>query len=152
MMTKKAPIRLVMSGLVAGGLALAAGASGKTLGALYQAVGGDNGFPYVRCGTNDLVFAESIGYTAPPSLGGVQVCNQVSTNHNQWFYNTGCSSSATWHRPRVRTNAGVLPGQNNQAVQWTSQTFSQVNISTEKWGYPSTCVTNRQTIAWSSGS
>jgi hypothetical protein len=164
-MKKKTPIRLVVGCLAVAGLAVAAGASAKTLGSLLViSPTGVNGARYQTCtqqpnGTwtantaeGNVVYAQASGYATTPTNPGLAVCTANSKNHQTWVNNANCPSNAQWHRPVVRTQFTTWPAPNpNSSATWNTITFNQAFFTTHREFF-STCTVNTQNIAFSQGS
>jgi hypothetical protein len=153
-MTKQARIRLVMSGLIVAGLAVAAGASARTLGALYMVTDGVDNTRYRICNTNIFVYAEAKGYNVFPGPNTPSTCTVTAQRHNQWQYNFGCPNTSIWQQPKIRNSFFVYgPGVNsNPPVGWTTFTFNQILTEDTQPEFAGPCKVDRQSIAFSQGS
>jgi hypothetical protein len=100
-MTKKTPVRLVMSSLFATVLGVAASASAVTQGALFWDGDAVQGDAFYNC-SNRLIYAQGTGYNG----SGNVVCSARSYNVSIWVY-SNCAGGVT-HRASLRSEGGNI--------------------------------------------
>jgi hypothetical protein len=112
-MTKKASLLVVMSGVVAAGLAFGDSADAKTLSALLLGPASQTGETYTQCFSGAQIFTVAEKTADSPAGGSLFRCEVTAFSADTWFSDSGCHSASTLHRAVVRTASTVLATSGN---------------------------------------
>jgi hypothetical protein len=129
-MTKKAGLLVVMSGVVAAGLAFGDSASAKTLNALLLGPAGQTGEFYTTCFGSAQIFSVAQKTADSPAGASLYACEVTAFVADTWFSDNGCHNASTLHRVVIRTSSSVLATSGN-SVAWTNAASVNATVNSK---------------------